>query len=453
MVLFVPFVGAALLSLAFAAPTPDSAIGSEVAVSAPNGIVMSDTAALATQTASSVDNGGYNSGSSNSGSWGMSSNSGYNSGSNSGYNSGYNSGSNSGYSDSGSSNYGSGNSWSSSSSTMMMSDSMTTATLNTYMSSATSTALSSYSTPSYGSGSSSWDNSGYNNCVQQCVASYGAPPATYTPSSTSSSSGSSGGNGVTHTVIVAPSQGVLRYVPFAVNASVGDTVLFMWGANNHTVTKSSQLLPCNKTADSPFATGEQNSGFSFTQVVNDTNPTFFYCGTPNHCAKGMFGIINPPNAFSSSSSVSNSLPMMASNDSNVAAMAAYTNSQTANNQGAANWGGSIDMSGMPSWAYQHVAENTMYTRTFLAANPDVVKPDGSVNLGAAGSNPMMIPADITAAFANNADANSSSTSSSAPAETSSSSSSSSGYGNGASSLASPRVLVGAMAVLVTFFAL
>jgi plastocyanin len=50
-------------------------------------------------------------------------------------------------------------------------------------------------------------------------------------------------------------------VPFAVNASVGDTVKFIWGANEHTVTKSSQLAICNKTSDQPFASGEQNQTF------------------------------------------------------------------------------------------------------------------------------------------------------------------------------------------------
>ena len=81
------------------------------------------------------------------------------------------------------------------------------------------------------------------------------PPASTPPSNMNS------GNGVTHTVIVAPTQGVLRYVPFTLNASVGDTIMFMWGANNHTVTKSSQLEICNKTSDSPFASGEQNKSF------------------------------------------------------------------------------------------------------------------------------------------------------------------------------------------------
>lgn len=107
-------------------------------------------------------------------------------------------------------------------------------------------------------------------------------PTPSTNSMGSDASGTSTASGTVITVIVAPTQGVLRYVPFAVNASVGDTVRFMWGANNHTVTKSSQLQICNKTSDAPFATGEQNKGFMFDQVVNDTNPTFFYCGTPGH---------------------------------------------------------------------------------------------------------------------------------------------------------------------------
>jgi plastocyanin len=61
---------------------------------------------------------------------------------------------------------------------------------------------------------------------------WSAPSATTTATS---------GSGCTHTVIVAPTQGVLRYVPFAINASVGDTIAFVWNANKHTVTKSSEL--------------------------------------------------------------------------------------------------------------------------------------------------------------------------------------------------------------------
>lgn len=101
----------------------------------------------------------------------------------------------------------------------------------------------------------------------------------------------SSGSGATHTVIVAPTQGVLRYVPFAVNASVGDTVRFVWGAGPHTVTKSSELTLCNATSDAPFKSGMQNKSFVFDQLINDTNPTFYYCGVAMHCEMGMFGIM------------------------------------------------------------------------------------------------------------------------------------------------------------------
>ncbi len=142
---------------------------------------------------------------------------------------------------------------------------------------------SSYSPSSYGSGSANWNKGSYDSCVQrmflsahvltrlirlviECVAQFGSPSSMYMPPSTTSSGSS--GNGKTHTVIVAPTQGVLRYVPFALNASVGDTVKFVWGANVHTVTKSSQLSLCNKTGDQPFASGSQNKTFVCKNTIH-----------------------------------------------------------------------------------------------------------------------------------------------------------------------------------------
>lgn len=98
-------------------------------------------------------------------------------------------------------------------------------------------------------------------CATECVASFGSPAASYAPTATVASASAGAGTGATITVIVAPTQGVLRYVPFAVNASVGDTIKFMWGANNHTVTKSSELTPCNKSADALFTSGTNNKDF------------------------------------------------------------------------------------------------------------------------------------------------------------------------------------------------
>jgi len=328
---------------------------------------------------------------------------------------------------------------------------------------ATSTvsAYGSSSTPAYGSGSSNWGGSNYNDCVAQCVASFGAPAASYTPAATpTSGSMGSSGSGATITVIVAPTQGVLRYVPFAVNASVGDTIKFMWGANNHTVTKSSELTPCNKTADALFASGTHNKDFVFTQVVNDTSSTYFYCGTPGHCQQGMFGIINPPNALGSPTSVAGMMPSLSANSSDVSAYASYTTQMTANNTRAASWGAHIDMASLPQWSHQYVAENVLFTRNLLASNPGVLKDNGFIDLSSASSTPLVIPQDVSAALSNASPSSSATPSASISADASVSTSShvsstgtASGYSNGARSLASPNIFVGLFVAVATFFAL
>jgi len=323
---------------------------------------------------------------------------------------------------------------------------------------------SSYSPPSsYGSGSSNWNKGSYDSCVQQCVAQFGSPSSMYMPPSTTSSGSSS--NGKTHTVIVAPTQGVLRYVPFALNASVGDTVKFVWGANVHTVTKSSQLSLCNKTGDQPFASGSQNKSFVFTQVVNDTNPTFYYCGTPTHCQKGMFGIINPPNAYMQPSSASMMMPSLAGQYPSVQAAMSYTSNITANQSSAASWGMNMDMSGMPNWAQQYAATNILYTRAFLASNPETVSNDGAVDLSPLAGTATMFPTDVAAAVSNDDSTGSygygsPATSSTPSASASSASPSASAVGgssksssNGAGALSSPRVAVALVAVAAAFFAL
>ncbi|KAH9035347.1 hypothetical protein EDB85DRAFT_1863152 [Lactarius pseudohatsudake] len=334
---------------------------------------------------------------------------------------------------------------------------MATSTSAAYSQSTSSSQPSSYGSGSYGSGygsgSSNWNKDGYDSCVQQCVAKFGSPSSmNMPPSSTSGSYGS--GNGVTHTVIVAPTQGVLRYIPFALNASVGDTVMFKWGANNHTVTKSSQLELCNKTSDNLFTSGTQNKDFTFTQVVNDTNPTFYYCGTPTHCQKGMFGIINPPNAFQQPGSASNMMPSIASQNPSTQAGWSYTSNATSNNTAAGNWGMNLDMSKMPDWSMPYMAENILYTQSFLAMNPESMGQDGSVDLSPLANNAVMFPTDVAAAARlNNAESGTSTSTSSGASSTPTSASSNTGGSNGAGALASPRVAVALVAVVAAFFAL
>lgn len=327
----------------------------------------------------------------------------------------------------------------------------------------TSAAHTSTALPQHGSGSSNWGNPQYDDCVQQCIATYGKAPAEYKPTATATESAGSAGTGATHTVIVAPTQGVLRYVPFAVNATVGDTIKFMWGANNHTVTKSSALLPCNRTGDALFASGTQNKDFTFTQVVNSTEPTYFFCGTPTHCQKGMFGIINPKTNFAAATSVSGQMQSLAAKNSVIDTYAAYTRKQTQGNNFAANWGGSIDMSVLPDWAHEVVAENVLFTRNVLAANPEIIKDDGSIDLSSMQTTPLAIPQDITAQLATSGASAStavpvptSASTGSTPEESPDAGVANAGAGsltNSATSGNAPRFMVAAVAVLASLFLL
>jgi len=454
MVFVQSLIGLAVAGLAAAVPVPDSAIGDEVAVSAPYGVVMSDTAALASQTyqasyatATAMASAMYAPPM-------MASSAMYEPP----------------MMASSSAMYEPPMMASSamyeppmmaSSSAMYEPPMMASSSAmyeppmmeSTAMATSTAMASMSYATASYGSGSSNWGGSGYQDCVNQCIASFGTP-GSYMPTATGSSMGSSG-SGATHTVIVAPTQGVLRYVPFMVNASVGDTIQFMWGANNHTVTKGTALGVCNKSENALFTSGEHNKSFTFTQVVNDTNPTFFYCATPGHCEKGMFGIINPPMAgASSSSSVASMLGSMMSNNSDVSAMWSYTMNMTAGNPAAAAWGAGADMSNMPSWAQQAMLENVMYTRTFLAANPETLQSDGSVSLATGSNTPFMTPPDITAALNNASNSTSASTAASeTPSSAAAAASPSTTQHSGARSVASSGAAIALTAGLAAFFLL
>jgi plastocyanin len=407
MVHVASFLGAVLFAgVASALPRPDSAIGSEVAVSAPNGIILSDTAALASRSAEASATAASASSSVV-------------------------------LTSSASSSAATGNSYYSSSSD---SSSVATQTMDSSYGSNYTPPSWSYSAPpsmqTYGSGYNSWGwgGSSYDSCVSQCIAEFGAAPSTYTPPPYTGSQ-SSGNN---HTVIVAPMQGVLRFVPPIISAQPGDTVHYVWMAKNHTVTKSSQLFPCNKTDDHPFASGTHDAPFSFDETVNDTSPVFFYCGTPGHCEKGMWGTINPPLANNTNTSVSSMMPMMISNDSSLSAMWSYTNMMASKYNASSdvmNWGGKYDVSSMPEWAQGDYMSNIMYTRMFLAMNPEVLGADGKIDMTGVRA-PLSFPADNTVPTAQN-NAASSSDASSASSSPSGSAASASQTSDSSSSASTP----------------
>lgn len=111
----------------------------------------------------------------------------------------------------------------------------------------------------------------------------------------------------THTVIVggkdAAGAPVLKFNPEVVYAAVGDSVVYDFRANNHSLTESTFEVPCEAKPAGGFKSGfldnedDVPGAQLFTVHVEDELPHWAYCGQKvpvNHCQKGMVHAINPP---------------------------------------------------------------------------------------------------------------------------------------------------------------
>jgi plastocyanin len=93
--------------------------------------------------------------------------------------------------------------------------------------------------------------------------------------------------------VTVGADGLLLYSPSNIGAEVGTVVEFEFFPNNHSVTQSSFMDPCHPLAGGFFSgfvpTQDSPSATTFSIIVNDTNPIWFYCGqtTGNHCQSGM----------------------------------------------------------------------------------------------------------------------------------------------------------------------
>ncbi|KAK4457500.1 Plastocyanin, chloroplastic [Cladorrhinum samala] len=131
-----------------------------------------------------------------------------------------------------------------------------------------------------------------------------APPAVVTGEAPTATDGGAvatsvaGGAAATHTVTVGGPKG-LSFEPQQLKAAVGDSVVFTFLSQNHTVTQSAFDTPCDPLAggmDSGFQANANNTVNPppqvAMQVMVDT-PLWFYCRQGNHCGKGMVFSINP----------------------------------------------------------------------------------------------------------------------------------------------------------------
>jgi plastocyanin len=242
--------------------------------------------------------------------------------------------------------------------------------------------------PTYGSGYNNW-GSDYDDCVQKCVATYGEPEyKEWTPEQPTETGDST--SGAIHTVMVAPIDGVMKYLPFALNATVGDTVRFVWtGTAKHSVTMGSQLSLCSKSEasdsfDSGLLSGEGGEQ-TFDMKVETDETRYFFCSAADgaHCSNGMWGMINPSSNFGGSDTIGSMMnDWVESNPDLKAAWSVVQNSTSGTL--ADTWGNSISVKDIPADQYVNVAQNTIWTRANLAANPGMQEfqhgaatPDGS----------------------------------------------------------------------------
>ncbi|KAJ5100600.1 hypothetical protein N7456_006652 [Penicillium angulare] len=130
--------------------------------------------------------------------------------------------------------------------------------------------------------------------------------STTTSSTSSSSSSTSTSTGVaTHTIQVGPKTSPHAYVPHNITANPGDTVIFEFYPTNHSVVKADYEAPCVPASkdvfwSKPFTTFDEENGAlvgsppTWSLLINDTEPTFFYCTALGSCIdNGMVGVINP----------------------------------------------------------------------------------------------------------------------------------------------------------------
>jgi plastocyanin len=125
---------------------------------------------------------------------------------------------------------------------------------------------------------------------------------------TTTSSGAAPSESVTVHVIqaMANSEGKPVFEPAEVQAKVGDLIQFQFHPMNHSVVRAAFADPCVPIEESAAGNGTAGfySGFmpvdpsatvmpTFTIMVENTNPIWFYCSQGKHCQAGMVGAINP----------------------------------------------------------------------------------------------------------------------------------------------------------------
>ncbi|KAI0146867.1 hypothetical protein GGR57DRAFT_516704 [Xylariaceae sp. FL1272] len=107
----------------------------------------------------------------------------------------------------------------------------------------------------------------------------------------------------THTVNVG--QGGFKFTPNSLTAKTGDHVEFVFWPTGHSVARAEHGSPClpyesvvpgghGFWSGEILPTSDLDPHPTYTILINDTHPVFFYCGAPGSCKDHkMVGVINP----------------------------------------------------------------------------------------------------------------------------------------------------------------
>jgi plastocyanin len=93
---------------------------------------------------------------------------------------------------------------------------------------------------------------------------------------------------------VSSSSDAHTFSPDSVSAGVGDEVVFNFRDEDHDVVQGQGPNAACRPMSNGFFSGRQPPPTTFTILVNNTDPIWYYCSVGTHCQEGMVGVINPP---------------------------------------------------------------------------------------------------------------------------------------------------------------
>jgi len=147
----------------------------------------------------------------------------------------------------------------------------------------------------------------------------------------------------------------LVFTPDTATPAVGDTMHFIFGVGDHSVTQSTFAAPCSAVAggfDSGFQNPTSATPPTFDLVVNSTDPIWIHCAQVGHCPAGMVFAANAP---SSGDTFANfqaaAMGKSVSSSSSTSSAAASASSTTAASAPSSGYGGSSGAlaSSVPGW--------------------------------------------------------------------------------------------------------